>query len=134
MAVLLNRPYQGYRIGAIVSFDTATETALIQQNFGVASTMNLTTAGQVITSARSGVVAAATGATGITVINENVDINSHIDAYITGNASDTTATYVNRVTVSNGSFLIVFNAAVTGPSNVLVAWEIAQKAGISQIN
>ena len=127
MTVLLNRAYQGYLTGTIVTLPSSTEAALIAQGLAVASTAASTTVGAVTVTAMAGQAAVAAGASSVVVTNPLVDVNSVVMAVVSQAAADTTLLRVERVVPAAGSFTIFGTANAT--ATTLVRWAITTNTG-----
>ena len=126
MAVLLNRSYAGYAAGAVVSLDTPTETALVNQ--GIASnTAAVPTAGAATANATSGRAVIATSGTSVVITNAYCTPNSKIAAFLNQAVADTTATGVSRIVPAAGSFTLSLNAAATAA--VVIDWAFILPTG-----
>jgi hypothetical protein len=130
MTILLNKSYAGAPAGAVVSFTTELEAALIAQNFATASTRASTTTGAQTQNALQGTCAAAAAAASVVITNNLVDANSHVTAKVAQASADGTALRVERVVVAAGSFTIFLTAAAT--ATTLIDWEIEVNSGLSQ--
>lgn len=115
--VLLSRPYKGYAAGTIVQLSTNEEAALIAQGFATTSAGPVTT-GAVTTTATSGRVAIAAGASSVVVTNPNVDANSKVFAVINQAAADGTLLRVERVVPAAGQFTIFGTANATATTSI----------------
>jgi hypothetical protein len=131
MTVALNRAYAGYAAGTNASFDTPTETALVQQ--GLASvTAALPTAGAVFTTQPAGIAVVGAGQISVVITNPNVTTQSKVNATMSNSTADATALDVVRVTPAAGSFTIYLNAAATAAVPVL--WNLENVSGLTAVN
>lgn len=130
MTVLLNRAYGGAAAGAILSFTSELEAALIAQGLASASTRALTTTGAQTQNALQGTAAIAAGASSVVITNNLVDANSHVTAKVAQAAADGTLLRVERVLCAAGSFTIFGTANAT--ATTLIDWEIEVNSGQSQ--
>lgn len=131
MTVALNRAYAGYAAGTNASFDTPTETALVQQGLATV-TAALPTAGAVSTTQPSGIAVVAAGQGSVVVTNPNVTTQSKINAVMANAVADGTALDVVRVAPAAGSFTIYLNANATGAVPVL--WNLENVSGLTAVN
>lgn len=115
--VLLSRPYKGYAAGTIVQLSTNEEAALIAQGMATTSAGPVTT-GAVTTTATSGRVAIAAGASSVVVTNPNVDANSKVFAVINQAAADGTLLRVERIVPAAGQFTIFGTANATATTSI----------------
>lgn len=130
MTVLLNKAYGGSPAGAIVSYTTELEAALIAQGLATASTRALTTTGAQTQNTLQGTAAIPIGASSVVVTNSLVDANSHVTAKVAQAAADGTLLRVERVLCAAGSFTIFGTANATAIT--LIDWEIVINSGLSQ--
>jgi hypothetical protein len=130
MTVLLNKAYGGAPAGAVVSFTSELEAALIAQGLASASTRASTTTGAQTQNALQGTAAIAAGASSVVVTNSLVDANSHVTAKVAQAAADGTLLRVERVLCAAGSFTIFGTANAT--ATTLIDWEIEVNSGQSQ--
>jgi hypothetical protein len=130
MTVLLNKAYGGSPAGAIVSYTTELEAALIAQGLATASTRASTTTGAQTQNTLQGTAAIAAGASSVVVTNSLVDANSHVTAKVAQAAADGTLLRVERVLCAAGSFTIFGTANAT--ATTLIDWEIEVNSGLSQ--
>lgn len=131
MTVSLNRAYAGYAAGSIASFDSPTETALVQQGFGTV-TASLPTAGAMTTTQPNGRAVIATGTLSVVITNPAITPQSKVSAFINQATADTTLTSVMRVVPALGSFTIYGNANATAP--VAVDWVNENLSGLTAVN
>lgn len=115
--ILLSKTYKGYASGTIVQLPTQEEAALIAQGFATTSAGPVTT-GAVTTTATSGRVAIAAGASSLVVTNPNVDANSKIFAVVNQAAADATLLRVERIVPAAGSFTIYGTANATAATTI----------------
>lgn len=115
--ILLSKTYKGYASGTIVQLPTQEEAALIAQGFATTSAGPVTT-GAVTTTATSGRVAIAAGASSLVVTNPNVDVNSKIFAVVNQAAADATLLRVERIVPAAGSFTIYGTANATAATTI----------------
>jgi hypothetical protein len=127
--VLLGRAYKGYAAGTIVQLSTNEEAALIAQGLATTSAGPVTT-GAVTTSATSGRVAIAAGASSVVVTNANVDANSKIFAVVNQAAADGTLLRVERIVPAAGSFTIFGTANAT--ATTVIDWILLEVSGLTQ--
>lgn len=127
MTVSLNRAYQGYIAGAVVTLPTSTESALIAQGLAVASTAASTTTGAATANLITGQAAIAAGAGSVVITNALVDANSFVIAVVSQAAADGTLLRVERVVPAAGSFTIFGTANAT--ATTLVRWAIVMPGG-----
>jgi hypothetical protein len=130
MTVLLQRGYAGAAAGAVLSYTTELEAALIAQGLATASTRATTTTGAQTSNALQGTAAIAAGASSVVVTNALVDANSHVTAKVAQAAADGTLLRVERVVCAAGSFTIFGTANAT--ATTLIDWEIEVNSGQSQ--
>jgi len=131
MTIALSRAYKGYPAGVNASFDTPTETALVQQGYGTI-TANLPTAGAMSTSQPNGRAVIATGTLSVVVTNPAVTPQSKVSAFINQATADGTLTSIMRVVPALGSFTIYGNANATAP--VVVDWANQNLSGLTAVN
>lgn len=129
--ILLSKAYKGYLAGTIVQLATQEEASLIAQGLG-SNSAGPVTPGAVNTSAVSGRVAIAIGASSVVVTNPNVDANSKIVATVNQAANDGTLTSIQRIVPAAGSFTIFGNAAATAQVNI--DWTLLMVSGELQPN
>jgi hypothetical protein len=130
MTVLLTKAYGGSPAGAVVSYTSELEAALIAQGLATASTRASTTTGAQTQNALQGTAAIAAGASSVVVTNDKVDANSHVTAKVAQAAADATLLRVERVVCAAGSFTIFGTANAT--ATTLIDWEIEVNSGQSQ--
>lgn len=130
MTVSLVRPYAGAAAGAVLSFTTEVEAALIAQGLAVASTRASTSTGAQTSNSLQGTVAIAAGSSSVVVTNALVDANSHVTAKVAQASADGTLLRVERVVCAAGSFTIYGTANAT--ATTLIDWEIVVQSGMSQ--
>lgn len=130
MTVALTRPYAGAAAGAIVSFTSELEAALIAQGLATASTRANTTTGTQTQNTLQGTAAIAAGASSVAITNSLVDANSHVVAKVAQAAADGTLLRVERVVCAAGSFTIYGTANAT--ATTLIDWEIVPNSGMTQ--
>src|SRR5688572_27979211 len=104
MTVLLNRAYGGSIAGAVVSYTSELESALIAQGLATASTRATTTTGAQTQNALQGTAAIAAGASSVVITNNLVDVNSHVTAVVAQASADGTLLRVERVVCGAGLF------------------------------
>jgi hypothetical protein len=97
MTVALNKAYGGSPAGAVVSYTSELEAALIAQGLATASTRASTTTGAQTQNTLQGTAAIAAGASSVVVTNSLVDANSHVTAKVAQAAADGTLLRVERV-------------------------------------
>jgi hypothetical protein len=131
MTVSLTRSYAGYAAGTIVGFDGPTETALVQQGFGTASSA-VPTAGAISTTQPNGRCAIATGTLSVVVTNPAFTPSSKVSAYIAQATADGTLTQIVRIVPAAGSVTIYGNANATAP--VVVDWVNEVMSGETAVN
>jgi len=117
--VLLNRAYGGYPAGVITQFATNIEAALIASGFA-SNSVGPVTPGAVTTTMPSGRVGIAAAGTSVVVTNPSFTAESKFSAYLSNAAADTTALYVTRIVLANGSVTFHLNAAATAA--VAIDW------------
>lgn len=127
MTVSLNKAYGGAPAGAVVSFTSELETALIGQGIASASTRASTTTGAQTQNTAQGTAAIAAGASSVTITNSLVDANSHVVAKVAQATADATLLRVERVVCAAGSFTIYGTANAT--ATTLVDWEVVVNSG-----
>lgn len=127
MAVLLNRPYEGYLAGTVVNLPTNIENALIAQGLASNSSRASTTTGAVTANVLQGTCAIAAGSSSVVITNNKVDANSIVIAYVSQAAADGTLLRVERVLPANGSFTIYGTANAT--ATTLISWAVLSPAG-----
>jgi len=130
MTVSLTKAYSGAAAGAVVSFTTELETALIAQGLAVASARANTSTGAQTLNAAQGTAAIPAGASSVVVTNNQVDANSHVTAKVAQASADGTLLRVERVVCAAGSFTIYGTANAT--ATTLVDWEIVVQSGQTQ--
>lgn len=130
MTVSLNRSYAGAPAGAVVSFTSELEAALIAQGIATASTRASTTTGAQTQNTMQGTAAIAAGASSVVITNSLVDANSHVTAKVAQAAADGTLLRVERVVCAAGSFTIYGTANAT--ATTLIDWEIVRNSGMTQ--
>lgn len=130
MTVSLLRPYAGAAAGAVLSYTTELEAALVAQGIATASTRASTTTGAQTSNALQGTVAIAAGASSVVVTNPLVDANSHVTAKVAQASADGTLLRVERVLCAAGSFTIYGTANAT--ATTLIDWEIVVQSGMTQ--
>lgn len=130
MTIALTRAYAGYPAGVNASFDTPTETALVQQGFG-SITAALVSAGAMTTTQPNGRAVIAAGAGSVVVTNPMVSPQSKISAVINQATADGTLTQL-RVVPAAGSFTIFGNANATAA--VTVDWVNQSLSGLTAVN
>lgn len=130
MTVSLTKAYSGAAAGAVVSFTTELETALIAQGLAVASARANTSTGAQTLNAAQGTAAIPAGASSVVVTNNLVDANSHVTAKVAQASADGTLLRVERVVCAAGSFTIYGTANAT--ATTLVDWEIVVQSGQTQ--
>jgi hypothetical protein len=126
MTVLLNRAYQGYVAGAIVTLDAATEAALIAQGLASTSSSSPTT-GAATANALQGRAAIAAGSSSVVITNAYVNANSKIYAVVAQAAADGTLLRVERILPAAGSFTIYGTANAT--ATTLIDWSVIMPSG-----
>lgn len=130
MTVSLTKAYGGAAAGAIVSFTSELEAALIAQGLATASTRANTTTGAQALNTLQGTAAIPAGASSVVVTNSLVDANTHVDAKVAQAAADATLLRVERVLAAAGSFTIYGTANAT--ATTLIDWEIMPASGQTQ--
>lgn len=130
MTISLNKAYGGAPAGAIVSFTSELEAALIAQGLAVASTRANTSTGAQTQNTLQGTAAIAAGASSVVITNSLVDANSHVVAKVAQAAADGTLLRVERVVCAAGSFTIYGTANAT--ATTLIDWEIVVNSGQTQ--
>ena len=130
MTVLLSKAYAGAPAGAILSFTSELEAALIAQGLATASTRANTTTGAQTSNTMQGTVAIAAGQSSVVVTNSLVDANSHVSAKVAQAAADGTLLRVERVVCAAGSFTIYGTANAT--ATTLIDWEVEVNSGQTQ--
>jgi hypothetical protein len=130
MTVALNKAYGGSPAGAVVSYTSELEAALIAQGLATASTRASTTTGAQTQNTLQGTAAIAAGASSVVVTNSLVDANSHVTAKVAQAAADGTLLRVERVLCGAGQFTIFGTANAT--ATTLIDWEIEVNSGLSQ--
>ena len=127
MTILLNRAYQNYVSGAVVTLPSSTESALIAQGLATASAAASSTVGAASTTALSGQAAIAAGVSSVVITHPLVDVNSVVFAVVSQAAADTTLLRVERVVPAAGSFTIYGTANAT--ATTLIRWSLAWNTG-----
>lgn len=130
MTISLNKAYGGAPAGAIVSFTSELEAALIAQGLAVASTRANTSTGAQTQNTMQGTAAIAAGASSVVITNSLVDANSHVVAKVAQAAADGTLLRVERVVCAARSFTIYGTANAT--ATTLIDWEIVVNSGQTQ--
>ena len=130
MTISLNKAYGGAPAGAIVSFTSELEAALIAQGLAVASTRANTSTGAQTQNTLQGTAAIPAGASSVVITNSLVDANSHVVAKVAQAAADGTLLRVERVVCAAGSFTIYGTANAT--ATTLIDWEIVVNSGQTQ--
>lgn len=130
MTVQLSKAYGGAAAGAIVSFTSELEAALIAQGLAVASTRANTSTGAQTQNTLQGTAAIPAGASSVVITNSLVDANSHVVAKVAQAAADGTLLRVERVVCAAGSFTIYGTANAT--ATTLIDWEIVVNSGQTQ--
>ncbi len=124
--VLLGKAYAGYASGTIVELPASTEAALIASGQATNSA-GPPTAGAVTTTANSGCVTIAAGASSVVVTQPNVSPQSQISATVAQAAADGTLLRVERIVPAAGSFTIYGTANATAAT--LIKWAILNADG-----
>ena len=122
MAVTLLKAYNGFVAGAVASFTTDTEAALIAQGIATASTVASTTVGAFTANQNTGFAAIAAGASSVVITNALVDANTTVIAYVSQAAADGTLLRVERVVAAAGSFTIYGTANAT--ATTIIKWAV----------
>lgn len=130
MTISLNKAYGGAPAGAIVSFTSELEAALIAQGLAVASTRANTSTGAQTQNTLQGTAAIPAGASSVVITNSLVDANSHVVAKVAQAAADVSLLRVERVVCAAGSFTIYGTANAT--ATTLIDWEIVVNSGQTQ--
>jgi len=124
--ILLSRPYFGYLANTIVEFLKSTEDALIAQRLG-ADSAGPVTPGAVTTTAGSGRVGIAAGASSVVITNPNITAQSQVVASLCNAVADGTATFVTRIVPTAGSVTIHVNANATAA--IAIKWSVLDVSG-----
>lgn len=119
--VLLNRPYQGLLAGAVASFLSSTETALIAQGLAATSAAVPTVGAQTNNGTR-GFAAIGAGAASVVVTCGACTSTSVVLASVSQAAADGTLLRVERVVPANGSFTIHGTANAT--ATTVIQWAV----------
>lgn len=117
MAVLLGRAYAGRDAGAVASFTTSIEAALIAQGLAATSAAALTT-GAYTQNLPSGRISVAIGSSSVVITNNLVDVNTKIFAVVAQAAADGTLLRVERVVAAAGSFTVYGTANATAATTI----------------
>jgi hypothetical protein len=132
VAVLLTKGYAGYAAGTVVNLPTSLENTLIAQGWGTASTVALTTTGDVTANVLTGICAIPAGSSSITIKNNLVDASTPISASVCQAAADGTLLRVERVVSAAGSFTIYGTANAT--ATTLIKWAVTNPSGLTETN
>lgn len=131
MTVALTKDYAGRTSGAVASFSTNIEAALIAQGMAATSAAALTT-GAYTQNTTSGRASIAIGASSIVITNSLVDVNTKVCAVVAQAAADVTLLRVERVLAAAGSFTIFGTANATAAT--LVDWWVPLTQGDTGVN
>ncbi len=129
MAITLLRAYNGTPSGATVEYTAELEAALIAQGIAITALVANITTGAQTTSAWSGTVAVAIGASSIVVTNSLIKANSKVWACVAQAAADGTLLRVERVVCADGSVTIYGTANATAVT--LIDWAILPTVGMT---
>lgn len=129
--ILLNRSYSGYAAGTIVQLSTQAEAALVAQGLASVSAGPVTP-GAVTTTEVSGRLGVAAAGQTVVLTNPKITTESKFVAFLSNGTTDSTATFIARITPANGSVTFTLNAAATAA--VAIDWVLLMVSGELQPN